>query len=170
MLPLVPFSACPHTGKLVLPMTVTFRILWHQLIRRNTLSRASFMAQWLTNPISIHEDLGLIPGLAQWIRDPVLPWAVMYFADSSDLALLWLWCRSTAVALIRPLAWECLYASAVALKSQKKKKKKKKTNNFPSPPRAHKHVSIESESKFYSTYLFGCFFLLYSIFKSFIRT
>ena len=43
--------------------------------------------------------------------------------------MLWLWCRLTATALIRPLAWEPPYAAGAALentKIQKKKKKKKK--------------------------------------------
>ena len=43
-----------------------------------------------------------------------------------DAALLWLWHRPVAVALIRPLAWESPYAVGTALKRQKKKKKKKK--------------------------------------------
>ena len=29
------------------------------------------------NPTGIHEDVGLIPGLSQRIKDPVLPWAVV---------------------------------------------------------------------------------------------
>ena len=30
------------------------------------------MAQWLTNPTSNHEDVGLIPGLVQWVKVLVL--------------------------------------------------------------------------------------------------
>ena len=45
---------------------------------------------------------------------------------SSDPALLWLWCRPAAVALIRPLAREPPYAMGTAQEMAKKTKKKKK--------------------------------------------
>ena len=47
----------------------------------------------------------------------------------SDLALLWLWHRLAATALIRPLAWEPPYAADATLKKKKKKKKKTTTKN-----------------------------------------
>ena len=31
----------------------------------------------VTNPIIIHEDMGSIPSLTQWVKDLVLPWAVV---------------------------------------------------------------------------------------------
>ena len=43
----------------------------------------------------------------------------------SDLALLRLWCRLAAAALIWPLAWELPYAPGWALKKKTKKKKKR---------------------------------------------
>ena len=48
---------------------------------------------------------------------------------SSDLVLLWLWCRPATTALIRPLAWEPLYPMGTALERQKTKKKEKKLNH-----------------------------------------
>ena len=36
-----------------------------------------FVAQRLANPTTIHEYVGLIPDLIQWIKDPVLPGAVL---------------------------------------------------------------------------------------------
>ena len=57
------------------------------------------------NPTRNHEVSGLIPGLAQWVKDPVLRE---------------LWCGQAAIAPIRPLAWEPPYAVSAALKDKTK--------------------------------------------------
>ena len=41
---------------------------------------------------------------------------------SSDLTLLWLWCRPAATAPVRPLAWESPYGVGAALQKTKKKR------------------------------------------------
>ena len=48
----------------------------------------------------------------------------------SDPALLWLWRRPVATALIRPLAWEPPYAAGAAQENGKKTKKKSQIDNL----------------------------------------
>ena len=41
------------------------------LIKKH-MGRISNVAQWVTNLTSINEDVGLIPGLTQWVKDLAL--------------------------------------------------------------------------------------------------
>jgi len=77
------------------------------------------MVQWLMNPTRNHEVAGLIPGIAVSCS--------VGRKHSSDPALLWLWCRPAATALISPLAWEPPYATGSSPRKGKKTKTKTKT-------------------------------------------
>ena len=64
-----------------------------------------------------HEDAGLIPGLAQWVKGSSVALSCgVGHRCSSDPALLCLWHRPAAAAPIQPLPWELPYAASAAIK------------------------------------------------------
>ena len=99
ILPFRPLSGTEHE--------ILYAVCFHSIARKELHLASSLCGAVETNPTRNREVASLIPGLAQWVKDPVL---------------LWLWRRPVAVALIQPLAWEPPYAVGVALKSKTKQK------------------------------------------------
>ena len=84
---------------------------------KNGTSGSSRCGSVVMNPTGIHEDVGWIPGLPQWVQGfGVAMSCGVDCRHGSDPVLLWLWCRPAAAALIQSLAWEPPYALGSALK------------------------------------------------------
>ena len=85
------------------------------------------VAERVTVPTSILEDVGSIPGLTQWVKGSGIAASCSVGQRcGSDLALLWLWYSPAAVAPIQPLAWELPCAASAAQKEKKGRKEGRK--------------------------------------------
>ena len=94
---------------------------------KNSQAGVPTVAHQVKNLISIHEDVGSIPGLTQGVKD--LAWvAHIGHRYSSDVVLLWLWHRPKAMVPIQPLAQEIPFAVGVALKKKRIKSIAKQWN------------------------------------------
>ena len=62
-----------HQGRLELESACFSFRTWNLLAKNKGHLGVPIVAQWLANLTRNHEAVGSIPGLAQWVKDPVLP-------------------------------------------------------------------------------------------------
>ena len=84
---------------------------WHkkELFWKGSLG-VSNMVQWLKSPTRIHEDMSLNVAYLSGLKSGSAMNCDLGYRHGSDVVLMWLWHRPTAIALIQPLAWELSYA------------------------------------------------------------
>ena len=100
------------------------------LLKNQSSEGSSHCGSVETNPISLHEDASLIPGLPRWVKDPVLRWAVVYVADTAQIPR----CCGCGEGWQLQLCWTPSLGTSICLgygheekKKQKKKEKKEKS-------------------------------------------
>ena len=78
------------------------------------------MTQWVMNQTSIHEVVGLIPGLAQWVEGSVLPRAVVWAEDAAQIL------RCCSCGIGGQLQLQFNPRTSICRRGSPKKKRKKK--------------------------------------------